>query len=142
MVYVQIVVGALVTHVGGGWLHLHVLVAVAVMVHVVLLARRVLGQHADRIELRRPALQLLGLTALQWALGLALLAQRMGAVLLPPGPALLLPTTHRITGALILGVAVMLALRLLRLAASRQTVAAVPESLSPLRTGRGQQVTA
>jgi cytochrome c oxidase assembly protein subunit 15 len=139
MVYLQIVVGALVTHVGGGWLHLHVLVAVAVMVHVVLLARRVLGRHADRVELRRPALQLLGLTALQWALGLLLLGQRIGAMLLPPGPALLLPTTHRITGTLILGVAVMLTLRL---AASRQTVAAVPESLSPLRTGRGRQVTA
>jgi cytochrome c oxidase assembly protein subunit 15 len=142
MVYLQIVVGALVAHVGGGWLHLHLLVAVAVMVHVVLLARRVLGQHADRIELRRPAWQLLVLTALQLALGLAVLAQRLGALLLPPGPALLLPTTHRIAGALILGVAVMLALRLLRLAASRQTVAATPEPLSPLSTGHGQQVTA
>jgi cytochrome c oxidase assembly protein subunit 15 len=141
MVYVQIAVGALVTHVGGGWLHLHVLVAVAVVVHVVLLARHVLGQHADRTELRRPALQLLGLTALQWALGLALLGQRMGVMLLPPGPALLLPTTHRITGALILGVAVMLTLRLVRFAASRQTVAA-PESLSPLRAGRSRQVPA
>jgi cytochrome c oxidase assembly protein subunit 15 len=142
MVYVQIGVGALVTHIGGGWLHLHVLVAVVVVAHVMLLARRVLREHADRVELRRPALQLLGLTALQWTLGLALFAERMGAILLPPGPALMLPTTHRITGALILGVAVMLTLRLVRLAASRQAVRAVPESLSPLRSRRGQQVTA
>jgi cytochrome c oxidase assembly protein subunit 15 len=142
MVYVQIAVGALVTHVGGDWLHVHVLVAVAVVVHVVLLARRVLREHADRIELRRPALQLLGLTALQWAFGLALLGGRMGVLLLPSGPALLLPTTHRITGALILGVAVILTLRLMRLAALRQTVAAVPESLSALRSGRGRQVPA
>jgi cytochrome c oxidase assembly protein subunit 15 len=139
MVYAQIVVGALVTHVGGGWLHLHLLVALAVIAHVVLLTRSVLGQHADRIELRRPALQLLALTALQLALGLAVLAQRMGLVPLPSGPALLLPTAHRIAGALILGVALMMALRL---AASRQAVAALPESLSPLKTGRGQQVTA
>jgi cytochrome c oxidase assembly protein subunit 15 len=142
LVYVQIAVGALVTHIGGRWLDLHVLVAVAVVAHVVLLARRVLAQHAERIELRRPALGLLALTVLQWALGLALFAQRMGALLLPPGPALLLPTTHRITAALILAVAVMLALRLLRLAPSRQAVVAVPESLSPLRSGHGSQVTA
>jgi cytochrome c oxidase assembly protein subunit 15 len=141
MVYAQIVVGALVTHVGGGWLHLHVLVAVAVVVHVVLLARRVLREHAGRLELRRPALQLLGLTALQWALGLALFGERIGALILPSGPALLLPTTHRITGALILGVAVMLTLRLGRLAAARRTVVA-PESLPPLRSGRGRQVPA
>jgi cytochrome c oxidase assembly protein subunit 15 len=142
MVYVQIAVGALVTHIGGGWLHLHVLVAVAVVVHVVLLARRVLAQHAERMELRRPALELLALTVLQWTLGLALLAQRMGALLLPPGLALLLPTTHRITATLILAVAVMLALRLLRLAALRQAVAAAPEFLSPLRSRRSPQVTA
>jgi hypothetical protein len=86
--------------------------------------------------------ELLALTVLQWTLGLALFTQRMGALLLPPGPALLLPTTHRITAALILAVAVMLALRLLRLAASRQAVAAVPESPSPWRSRRGPQVTA
>lgn len=142
MVYAQIVVGAFVTHIGGGWLHLHLLVAAAVIAHVVLIARRVLGPHADRLELRRPTLQLLGLTALQLALGLALFAGRMGVTLLAPGAALLLPTTHRITGALMLGLAVLLALRLFRLGASRPAVAAMPESLSRLSSGRGQEVIA
>ncbi|MFI4982491.1 MAG: hypothetical protein ACHQIO_19240, partial [Nevskiales bacterium] len=94
------------------------------------------------VVLRRPVVEMIALTALQLALGLAVLAGRLGMTLLPPGPALLLPTTHRITGTLIFATAVVLVLRLLRLTALRQTIVGLPESLSRVSSGRGQQVTA
>ena len=126
LVYLQIVFGALVTHTGRR-VDAHVFFAAVVTVCVGLVARRILAEHADQRAVRAPAsgasalgapvLALLGLLAFQLVLGfLAYLCRFtvLGAAL-PPALSLLLPTTHRLVGALMLASAVVLTLRILRL---------------------------
>jgi heme a synthase len=116
LVYVQIFLGALLTHTGRR-LDAHVLFACLVTICVGVFAGRVLQQQSHRPELRRPALILLALLALQLSLGFGAYLQRFSLLgrLMSPAVALALPATHRITGALMLATSVMLALRTVRL---------------------------
>ncbi|MFQ5665700.1 MAG: heme A synthase [Candidatus Binatia bacterium] len=148
LVYVQIVFGALLTHMGARVVHL--LGAALVTAAVGLLAGRVLGQRPGRAKLRRPAVLLLVLLLAQVGLGVGAYLWRYApsvSASMPAALGLALQTTHRITGAAVLGTAVLLAWRVARLVgASRAMPAhALPaeptwrEHLSP---GHGQESTA
>jgi cytochrome c oxidase assembly protein subunit 15 len=125
LVYLQIVFGALLTHTGA-WFEAHLLFAVLVTGAVGWLAVRIVGAHADRPALRRPALLLLVLLLMQLSLGLAVYLWRFTAVneAIAPGLGLAFEATHRITGTAVLGTATILALRIVRLAAVARTMAA------------------
>jgi cytochrome c oxidase assembly protein subunit 15 len=112
-VYVQVVLGALVTHTGA-YLISHIAVALLVVLSASLLATRVL--RAPGVELRRPAIVLLALLALQVGLGVGAFAWRFTALneVMAPGLGLAFQTIHRLTGATILAASVVLMLRVLR----------------------------
>jgi cytochrome c oxidase assembly protein subunit 15 len=148
LVYLQIVCGALLTHTGTR-LDAHLLLAVLVMGAVGLLAVRVLGGHAQRAELRRPALLLLALLVTQLSLGLGLFLWRFTSVnaAMTPALGLAFQATHRITGTAVLGTVTVLALRIVRLAAvglvaSAPADAAVHHVIGPLTAERGREVLA
>ncbi len=108
VVYGQIVLGALLTH--AGFLELHLVGALAVFAFVPIVTARV-RRTADPVAVPL-ARVLLGLLGLQLLLGGAALVARLE----PGAPsteavALALSAAHRVTGSLILGAAVVLALR-------------------------------
>lgn len=109
LVYVQIVSGALLTH--AGYLVLHLLGAVAVFVLVPMVTAR-LRQSGDDVAapVARALLVLLGL---QLLLGVGSYLARFSSIAMPGGQItmLVLPVTHRLVAALILGAAVVLAVR-------------------------------
>lgn len=109
VVYAQIVSGALLTH--AGWLWLHVGGAVAVFAVVPIMTAR-LRKSGDRVA-APVARALLGLLGLQLLLGGASLLARFWPSSIPGGEmtSLALPVVHRLCGSLILGAAVVLALR-------------------------------
>ena len=113
LAYVQIVVGAAVRQLHRG-LQVHIVLAVLVTVALCALAYRVLRDHADRPFLARPAMLLAGLVLFQASLGIASYVSK----LLPPGrmpaAAVTHTTAHVVGGALVLGAATALALRLRR----------------------------
>jgi cytochrome c oxidase assembly protein subunit 15 len=125
LVYLQIVFGALLTHTGTR-LDAHLLFAALVTASVCWLAVRVLGGHRERAELRRPALLLLALLVTQLSLGLGVYLWRFTTAneAMAPALGLAFQATHRITGTAVLGTAVVLALRLVRLAAVTGSVSA------------------
>src|SRR5262249_29423542 len=110
---------------------------------------RVFLRHSDRPELRRPALLLVTLVAAQMSLGLGAylwrftqMSQAMSTTL-----GLTLQTTHRVAGAALLGTAVVLALRVVRLthltSASTERGPTLDRSLrTPLDTSDRRQVLA
>jgi len=124
-VYLQIMLGALVTH-RGARVDAHLLGAAVVTTVICLLAGRVVREHADRPELRRPALALFVLLLVQLGLGLGAYLWRFTALSAAMSPALglALQSVHRSTGAALWATAVVLALRVLRLVGVRQTAAA------------------
>jgi cytochrome c oxidase assembly protein subunit 15 len=114
LMYLQVIFGALLTH--RGRLDAHLLCAGLVVIAVALLSARVGLYHSDP-ALRRPALLLAVLLGIQLSLGLGTyiwrftqMSQSMSATF-----GLALQTTHRVTGAALLGTSVVLALRILRL---------------------------
>jgi len=117
-VYLQVVLGAMVTHTGA-YLISHLAMALLVILSARLLAARVL--RVPGVELRRPAIVLLVLLALQVGLGVGAFAWRFTAVneVMAPGLGLAFQTIHRVTGATILAAAVVLLLRVLRPPAPR-----------------------
>lgn len=121
LVYLQLVLGAFLTHTGMR-LDLHVLFAGAVTVATCLCAGRVLLQHAERAELRRPAVLLFVLLATQLTFGLGAYLWRFTTVgeSVSPGFGLALLATHRVIGAAVWATAVVLSLRILRLVAVAQ----------------------
>ena len=123
-VYMQIVFGAMLTHMGG-LLRAHLLFAALVTIHVFLLARRIMKHHPDQRELMRPATILLGLLVVQLVLGIGSYAARFTLLMVPYAPVLglALPTTHGVTGALMLAACLVLTLRAYRLLASPEGVA-------------------
>jgi cytochrome c oxidase assembly protein subunit 15 len=125
LVYVQIVFGALLTHTGSR-LDAHLLFAALATVSLSLLVTRVLRQHAERSELRRPALLLVALLVAQLGIGVGVYLWRFTSVNAAMSAALglALQTTHRVTGTAVLGTAVALALRIGHLAAVTRAVAA------------------
>jgi cytochrome c oxidase assembly protein subunit 15 len=122
--YGQIGFGVILTHTGRR-LDAHLLVAGVVSVLVPLLVRAALRRAAP---LARPARLLYGLWAAQLLLGgLAYVARFHAADV--PLPALLslgLPLAHRLTGALMLAAAAVLALQVYRLSAAAPSQAAEP----------------
>jgi cytochrome c oxidase assembly protein subunit 15 len=135
LLYLQIVLGALMTHAGAAF-DLHLAGAGLAAVAVVVLAGTVLSEHAEVPPIRRPALLLLSLLMLQFALGTgAYLARFTG--LREQSSALTLvalPVAHRIVGALMLATAVVLSLRALRMASVTLVakLPAVPEKRGAL----------
>jgi cytochrome c oxidase assembly protein subunit 15 len=117
VLYGQIVLGALtVHHRWPGWVVLH-LAGAAVATGVALaLALHVRRRHAGEPALGRPGGILAALAGLQVALGLGAYIARFTGLAVPGGApvALVLPVAHRATGAILLGVAVVLALRSVR----------------------------
>lgn len=121
LVYLQLVLGALLTHTGAR-LAAHVLFAAVVTLAIFLYAGRIVSQHVERAELRRPAILLLVLLVAQLSLGFGAYLWRfteMSAALLP-GVGLALLTTHRVTGAAVWATSVVLSLRVLRLLGAPQ----------------------
>jgi heme A synthase len=121
MVYVQIFFGGMLTHIGD-WVLAHVLCAALVGIHVWRLGARIRRHHPDQVTLVWPAALLLGLLVLQVLLGLGSYVNRFTSLEIPYAAftRLALPTTHRITGALMLAVCIVLTLRVYRLLTSRQ----------------------
>ena len=113
-VYAQLVFGALVTHTGAR-LDAHLTFAVLVTLAVCLLVGRVLRLPETPAALRRPARSLLLLLALQLALGSGAFLWRFTALsaALPPALGLAVLTIHRVTGAAVWAMSVVLSLRIL-----------------------------
>ena len=101
VLYVQIVLGALLTH--GGWVGLHLAGAAAVFVFVPIVTAR--ARATGQPAFARPARALLGLLLVQLLLGAGAFLARFSALALPGGRAtgLALPVVHRLVAALILG---------------------------------------
>lgn len=129
-VYLQIFFGGMLTHIGD-WILAHLFCAALVTFHVWRLATRILRPHSGQVKLAQPVTLLIGLLALQLLLGLGSYVNRFTSVEIPYAAfaRLALPTTHRITGALMLAVCIVLTLRAYRLPASRQ--AAPSQGLLP-----------
>lgn len=118
MIYFQGVLGAVVRFTGAG-IHLHLLFAALVALHVALLAARILRFHRNQAKLFRPAVLLGGLLILQLVLGLGSYLVKFTSIgtLLPALPVVMLRTTHVVTGALMLVTGLLLTLRSYRLLA-------------------------
>jgi cytochrome c oxidase assembly protein subunit 15 len=108
--YLQIVLGALLTHAGWLWPHLAGAVAVFAVVPVVT-ARARRTRDTVATPLSRVLLALLGV---QLALGIGAYVARFSPIWIPGGQAtmLALPVAHRLVGGLIFAATVVLAVRL------------------------------
>jgi len=116
LIYFQAVLGALIRHTGIA-IELHVLVALLVVVHVFLVARRVLQIDDNTAPLRRAVVWLSGLLALQLMLGVGSYLTRFStfASEWPSGAMVAFTTSHVVTGALVLALSVVLTLLSFRL---------------------------
>ena len=123
-IYMQIVFGAMLTHIGS-LLQAHLLFAALVTIHVLLLAGRIIRHHSDQPKLMRPVTILLTLLLVQLLLGIGSYMDRFTSLDIPYAPivGLAFPTTHRVTGALMLAACMVLTLRAYRLLASPEGVA-------------------
>jgi heme a synthase len=111
LVYLQIVFGALLTH--AGRIDLHLLGALAVFALLPIVTAR-LRRTGDAVAV--PAARaLLILLAVQLLLGIGAYLARFSAIWIPGGQLtmLMLPVAHRLTGGLILGASVILAVRVI-----------------------------
>jgi cytochrome c oxidase assembly protein subunit 15 len=111
VIYAQIVFGALITH--AGWIVIHLVGAAAVFVFVPIVTAR-LRRTGD--ALAEPAARaLLELLALQLLLGAGSFVARFTPVWIPGGQVtmLVLPVAHRLVASLMLGAAVVAAMRVL-----------------------------
>ena len=128
-VYLQIVFGALLTHRGRAEAHL--VGALGLLVLVPMLGVQVMRRHPENPSLVGSAIGMELLFIVQLFLGLGSYAVRFTSLAFPLAPvtAILLPVAHRLTGALLFGVCLMITLKLGRLGALLQ------ESSSPLPLG-------
>jgi cytochrome c oxidase assembly protein subunit 15 len=120
-IYLQLVFGALLTHMGSR-LDAHLGLAGLLVILVPTLATRILTRHADRPGLVRPASLLCGLLILQLLLGLGAYVSRFTSIPLPfqATLGLALPVSHRLTGGLLLVTSLVLTLRVWRLQGERK----------------------
>jgi heme a synthase len=102
-IFLQLLAGATIRHTGKG-LHLHLLGATLVLVHVILLAKRILSDRERPVELRGPATMLLGLVGVQIVLGFYSWLR----------PLVWITTAHVGNGALIFATTVIIALQAYR----------------------------
>jgi cytochrome c oxidase assembly protein subunit 15 len=109
IVYVQIVLGALLTH--AGWIELHLAGAVAVFALLPIVTAR-LRRSGDPVAAPLSGM-LLVLLGVQLLLGVGSYLSRFSSIWIPGAQVtvLVLPVTHRLVGALILAVTVVLAVR-------------------------------
>lgn len=116
MIYLQGVLGAVVRFTGAG-IHLHLLFAALVALHVIFLAARILRFHGNQAKLFRPAMLLSGLLILQLALGLGSYLGKFTPLgsSLPVLATVMLRTSHVVTGAVMLVTGLVLTLRSYRL---------------------------
>ena len=123
VIYLQLVVGALLTHVGAR-LDAHLLLAGLIAVLVPRLTTRIFARHAAEPRLLRPAVVLCVLLVLQILLGLGSYVHRFTSLELPvvSSLGLALPVTHRLTGGLLLVTSLVLTLRVHRLRGSPKPV--------------------
>jgi cytochrome c oxidase assembly protein subunit 15 len=114
--YVQIALGAVVTHTGRR-LDAHLGLAVLLSVLVPVLTQRVRARFADRPEVVRPAKFLLVFWIVQLFLGLGAYGMRLGGVQTPMLSflALFFPVAHRVGAGLMLVASLVLTLQLFRL---------------------------
>ena len=112
----QLVTGAVVRHTGIG-VPVHVLLALAAAVHIVLLGKRIMAGHADQPLLWRPMVALGALLVLQLCLGVGALLVTVGAdtTLPPTAAAVLLRTAHMGIGAVLLATSLVITLCAYRL---------------------------
>jgi cytochrome c oxidase assembly protein subunit 15 len=134
LVYLQIVFGALLTHTGR--LDLHLAGALAVFVLAPIVTAR-LRRSGDAVA-ARTARVLLILLGLQLLLGVGAFVGRFTAWPLPAAAVtgLVLPVAHRLVGSLILGAAVVLALRVSPLGALSMQRAGAPRLVAVSRGTR------
>ncbi len=123
-IYLQLVVGALLTHVGAR-LDAHLALAGLIAILVPRLGTRIFARHADQPRLVRPAAVLCVLLVLQVLLGLGSYVHRFTSVELPVVSALglALPVTHRLVGGLLLATSLVLALRVHRVRGAGKVLA-------------------
>lgn len=131
LLYLQIIFGALLTHLGQR-LDGHLVGAAGLAILIPALVARILSRHAGEPTLFRPVIWLVVLLALQLLLGLGAYLGRFTGVSLPfpHVSSLAVPVAHRIVGALLLAASVVLSLRASRLSAVRRRSAPLPELLS------------
>ena len=115
LLYVQAVFGAVLRHTGER-LDAHLLFAIMIALHVILILLRVMRSHGDQPVLTRPAWFLGVLLLLQLLLGVASYLGKFTSVWqLPAGMVIFLTTIHLVTGALMLVTSLLLTLRTFRL---------------------------
>lgn len=123
LVYLQIFFGGMLTHIGD-WALAHLFCATFVGIHVWRLVARIRRHHSDQVKLVWPVTLLVILLMLQLLLGLGSYVNRFTSIEIPYATfvRLALPTTHRITGTLMLATCIVLTLRAYRTLASRQAL--------------------
>lgn len=130
----QVLTGAVVRHTGSG-VSVHVVLALAVAAHVLLLGRRIMARHQDQPLLRRPMVWLGTLLVLQLFLGVGALLATPGAnaALPPTASAVLLRTAHVAVGAVLLAASFVIALGACRLFPPARAAAAIrtPAEVAP-----------
>jgi cytochrome c oxidase assembly protein subunit 15 len=143
LVYAQLVFGALVTH-NGARLDVHLLLAALVAVAAATLAGRVLREDEAPAWLQRPAVLLLGLLVIQLSLGIGAALWRFTSVnaAIEPSSGLALLAAHRVTGALLWGTVVTLALRIVRIADVSGLRMVRAGAAPPLEVDNGRRVLA
>jgi cytochrome c oxidase assembly protein subunit 15 len=120
MIYLQVIFGAVLRHTGER-LDAHLLFAVLVVVHVLLLLGRVMRHHASDPKLVRPAVFLGALLGVQVLLGAASYFGKYTTLLRIPAEAVVyITTTHLAAGALMLAAGVVLTLRVVGLSRVRE----------------------
>lgn len=131
VVYLQIVLGALLTHLGQR-LDGHLVGAGVLTILIPFLTARVLSRHAAEPGLVRPVMWLGGLLGLQLLLGLGASIGRVTGIGLPVPEfsALAVPVAHRMTGAVLLAMSMVLTLRVYRLSAAERGSPSLPDSVS------------
>lgn len=131
VLYLQIVLGALLTHLSVR-LDSHLAGASVLSILVPALMARLLSRRAGELLLARPAIWLGALLGLQLLLGLGLYLRRVTGfeLPLPELTALVVPVAHRLIGAVLLAVSLVLTLWAYRLSAAESSATARPEPLS------------
>ncbi len=118
-IFVQLVLGAVVRHTEGRGITPHVVVALLVTMHVMLLARRISLRHRAQAWLARPAMVLGALLVVQLMLGVGALIVVLGSSATPPphSVTVLVRTAHVTVGALLLATSWIITLSSYRLCA-------------------------
>ncbi len=122
LIYIQAVFGAILRHTGTR-VDVHLLLAAAVAVHVILLMTRVSRSFSDNSKLVRPTYALGVILVVQLALGIFSYLGKFTPVLRMPNDVLVFfTTTHLVMGSLMLVTSLVLTLRVYFLATDSESV--------------------